>query len=481
MIFLKHFVLATFSLLLAGCADYGGVPIHDAALPEFENSQQAGLFDRVCRPLANSKVTLLLQQLEDQNLQLSAAWSRLQRARAVAQQRGAQSLPEFNLNLEATRSKVPLPEQFQQLFPQQPSQQNRGYIFNEWQSSLAASYEMDVWNRLGSLAEAAAIEAQAQYSDVRAINVSLNAQLLESWFELAYLRQQRQLLQRHLEISRQLLEVLKLRFVTGQASVLDSLQQEQQLKSLLGRLAENVARRQQARNQVLLLIGAEPQRDQERPFAARLPELAELDSQMVFSAALLARRPDLRRAFYQLHAADAELAAALAQRLPSVRLSASLFDQSSEASDLGNNVFWRVATAITQPLFSGGRISAQIAVAQATVRETLAAYRQSLLNAMQELASAWSSERQAAAQGGYLTAQEALADEAYTVLREQYMQGVAEFTRVLEALTLLINVQQERLLNRRQRVSYRVQFCRALGDDWLLKKGAMEASMENMP
>lgn len=458
-------------MLLCGCAKQNYKPTDEVMPPEFTSAEQAATADKLCAPLATGAASGLLQRVSQQNLQLQAAAARVRGALAEAAQSDAGRWPSLQLNSEASRGKMPpLSQQGLQggggeQVPALPG--DSALIYNQFRVSLAAEYELDLWSRLDNLADAARLQAQAQQSDAYGMAVSLSAQLLEAWFDLNFAQQQQSLLEDQTATAQRMLDLLKLRFQQGQTSALDAVQQKQQLEALAASLAQNRAQVQLAHHQLALLLGEEPDTDDVDLLAQPLPEQTPWRDEVDVSAAFLARRPDLHGAFYRLQAADAQHAAAVAERLPSVRLTASLFDQNREAEALGDNLLWRIAAAITQPLFTAGRIDAQIDAAQAQLDEALLGYRQALLTALRELADAWTSEQQAALRSAHLREQQSLARDAYQLVNQQYQRGSADFLRVLDAQQSLTNVEQELLRSERQHLSYRVQFCRALGVHWL--------------
>lgn len=450
--------------LLAGCALHQPPgPAKTAALPAFASAHEATLSAQACRPLVTPQTQQALRQLTAQNLALQAAWARFRQARAQAEQIRAGQRASVQLTLESQRSKTRLPE----LGPIAP---DAAFIQERHQISLGADYELDLWSRLRGLTDAADLRARAQQADARTMAMSLSAQLLESWFDAVFEAQQRGLLQDQADLSQKLLDILKLRFTRGQGSALDPLQQKQQLEALQASLALNQAQLEISKNQIAVLLGEDPTTDAVQrmlPTAQPLPALSALDGELSLSASLLARRPDLRAAFQQMQAADAELAASVAQRLPAVRLSMAIFDQGPSLRGLLDTLLWQIGASVTQTVYSGGRIAAQIEGAEAVLDESFLQYRQALLNALQELADARSAERQEMQRIGHLVSQRDIAEDSYELVRKQYLRGSVDFLRVLNAQQSLIEVQQDLLRAQRQRLSHRIQFCRALGGSWL--------------
>lgn len=476
---------ACIAAVLCGCATHAKREAR-VELPEFQSSAQAALFERHCQALINKEIVPYLQTLNSQNLQLAGAWARFRQARAQAKQRRARQWPELILRANASRSQIPTVAASPQngegrAPPQAPAVGEEGarpaIIQNQFELALPASYEVDAWNRLGQLSKAAEFSARAQQTDARALVVSLSAQLLEAWYGLGFLQAQRALLVRQRDIAKQLLALAKLRYLNGQTSALDALQQRQQLLSLAASLSDNRELRATLHNQMQVLLGEQPHITETSDFHPGLPSLPALDNDVVFSANLLAARPDVLAAFYQLQVADAELAAALAARLPTVRLTASFFDRAGDINYLGDDVFWRIAAALTQPIFNAGRLAAQAEASRAGVEQALIHYQQTLLTSLQELANAWVSETALRERIAYLSEQEQIATDALALVENQYRRGATDFLRVLNAFTSLTDVQTQLLQAQRNHMRSRVQLCRVLGDGWLAQLDVKKAHL----
>lgn len=445
--------------LLAGCASTKQAsPVAGVELPSLQPAE-AQMVAHHCSALPSPQARTLLHQLAGQNLQVQAAWARVRRAQAQAEQRAAERLPSLRLSVQGSRSKSHPPQ-----FGAFPS--GDAFIVEQYEASVAAEYEVDLWNRLGNAVEAARWQARAQRMDAHAMAVSLSAQLLESWFDLSFQLQQRALIETQAETSRKLLTLLKQRFLQGAGPALDALQQKQQMQSLQSALAANLAEIALHRNQLAVLLGREPEAEL-AVVPDELPPLQSFDRSYSLSASALGQRPDLRSAFYLLRAADAQLASALAQRLPGVRLSGAIFNQSANLSNLVDGLLWRLVGTLTQSLYAGGRISAQIDEAEAALDAQFFQYRQALLTGLQELSGAWIAEEREATRIANLIEQKDIAEKSYRLARQQYLRGAIDYLRVLNALQSMIELQQELLRAQRQRISFRIQFCRALGVDWI--------------
>jgi outer membrane protein, multidrug efflux system len=111
------------------------------------------------------------------------------------------------------------------------------------------------------------------------------------------------------------------------------------------------------------------------------------------AAELLVRRPDIRQAEAQLQAANANIDAARAATLPSLRFSGSIGSDTKSVSDLfsGPAALWSLAAGVVQPIFDGGRLRSRVREEEARAGQALAAYRKSVATAVAEVQEAYAS------------------------------------------------------------------------------------------
>nr|MBA2663303.1 TolC family protein [Lujinxingiaceae bacterium] len=335
---------------------------------------------------------------------------------------------------------------------------------NRFSLGVAANYELDLWGRLGAGRRAVVYDAEAMRADAQAMAISLTAELTEAYFDVVHNREKALLIETQIATTAQFLELLMVRLASGMASALDVNQQEQQLESLRGQRVLVQGAEDIAIQRLAILVGRSPQTDLSGE-ATSLVDLPPVPA-VGLAASLLANRPDLRAALLRLEAADERSAVAAADRLPSVRLSASIFLQAASLVDLIDEIFWTLTGSIAQPLIDGGRREAELDRAQAVAEERLYVYGQTLLQALFEVQSALVLEARQAEFVGLLAIQQDKAALALDLARERYRQGTIDYLRVLTTLQSFQQVQHLLLDARRRQLGHRVQLCRSLGGSW---------------
>lgn len=400
------------------------------------------------------QLTALIEQGLANNLDLRAALARVEQARALTTQAGSALWPALELRGNASRAKSVFfigPQRIQS-------------IDNRFSLSAAASYEVDLRGRVRQGHAAAREDLRAAALDAQAAAHSLAAELAETWLSLVETQQRMTLVQEQAQLNARFLELTRLRFEQGAGSVLAIRQQEQQQAAVDAQLPLLRAQRAVLRNQLALLT-ATPTAGALEPLPLALPEIKAPPVAGV-PADLLLLRPDVQAAQRRVVAADHRVGAALAARLPGLRLSGSTGYDAQQSSDLFDELIWSLGAGLVAPLFDAGRLAATQRQRNAQLDEALARFSQVALRAATEVRNALAQERHQsehlAAQRTRLRASEAVLDAA----RERYSNGLSDFLPVLTALVALQSDQQSVISAQRQLLAYRVQLHRALGGTW---------------
>ena len=330
---------------------------------------------------------------------------------------------------------------------------------------LSGSWEVDLWGRLDAQEEAALADLEGSRESVYAAMLSLSGSVVRQWLTVVANEQELALSQRQLELNRTTLELMELRYRKGMATALDVYQQRQivaQTESLLPGFEVGV---RVAQHELAVLSGAQPLKDLGIK-TAELPGLGALPGTGL-PADLLARRPGVRTAGLQLRSADWQVAAARADRLPALRLTASASYGSDEWNLLFANWMAALAASVTGPIFDGGTRKAEVARTRAVVEERLAAYREKVLVAVKEVENALYQELK---QTEYIQALERRLEAtqaSYGQALDRYRRGLNDYLPVLASLSELQVLERTLVQARFTQHGYRVALCLALGGSWM--------------
>lgn len=425
--------------------------------PSYRTSHQqtgAELPERWWEVFADDQLNRLQTEMLASNLDLRQAMYRLEQLEALRKTSAANLWPTLSLNAAASRDRTP--------------GTTGSNISNSSKVSLAAGYEVDLWNRLHDAEKAAELQLQAGEKDVQTLLLSLTAQLAENYFLALEKSGQLKLVRQQLELNRQLLATASDRYRAGLATSDEIYQAQNNLLALEAQLPQLQTALNQYRQAIALLLG----RYSADEFDNRL-ELPRIEAPIAVGlpASLLQKRPDIAAAFLQLQTVDHELAAAIAARLPTISLSASIGRSSTQLvnGDL-EGALWSLAASLAQPLFDGGRRQAEVERQQAIRAEQFAALQQTMLNAVAEVQTALQAERNNAARVQHLVLQQQVSDQSLELSRNNYRSGLTASSDLLSAELQHLSIRSQLLSTRQELLSSRISLARALGGSWMAEE-----------
>ncbi len=389
------------------------------------------------------------------NLGLRQAWARLAQAESQATVSGSFLYPEVNIDSSIGRSKS--------LF----ALTGQSFYNNRYAVGLGLSWELDLWRKIANRAEAATLLAVAGRNDAENTALLLSGSVTDAWFSMEAQRSLLALIESQLDASRQLLELTELRYARGVGTALQVLQQRLQFESLEAEVPDVRTRYETARNSLAVLLGTPPEMFDRLGLEpdATLPELPPTPT-LPSPRDLLDRRPDLRAAFARVAAADREVASAVADMLPSIRLSLTGGYQSITADTIFDDAVWSIAGNLVQPFFDAGRRDAEVGRREAILRERLDAFSERFLVALREVEDALIRERNQIELLAQVRRQIETARAALDESELLFVNGQIEYLDVITALQSLQRLQRQEVAVRQTLLANRAALHLALGGEW---------------
>ncbi len=406
----------------------------------------------VCSTLGGDEFVALRQRMGLDNLDLKVAVARLEQAEALAQNSRSGLLPRLDMTVQGSRGRS--------RFGSGTFLIDTG-LANQYQASLVASYEADIWGRVRDEYRAGQFSAEAAEQGVRMLDVTLSAQLADVWMAIIAQRQLADLIEQQIVTAGRFRELLILRFQMGQAQAADVARQNQQVLALEGQLELTRGRLAMLLTDIAVLLGNNGA-DLTLADIRILPELPSLPNAEL-PASLITDRPDLRAAFLELAAADAELGAATASLLPSLGVSANLNSVENQVGNLFGDTFWQVGLKASQAVFDFGQRRSRVALADAQAQQAYYEFAGSLVRAINDVSKTMA---MAESQDTYVARLESQYLESRKVLRltrDGYRLGLQNFLDVLAAQQSQQSLEQQMVEAKRMQFSNRVQLCRSLG------------------
>jgi NodT family efflux transporter outer membrane factor (OMF) lipoprotein len=327
------------------------------------------------------------------------------------------------------------------------------------------AYEVDIWGSIRRGVAANSAVAQASAAQLENARLLYQAELASDYFQIQGLDASRQLLDATVKSYEQYVQLTQDRFDGGVASKGDVALAQTQLETARAQLVDLGVQRAQFEHAIAVLTGKPPS-DLSIPV---LPNQAPPPiSTIGIPTALLERRPDVAAAERQVASANEQIGIAKAAFYPSLSISAGAGLQTSVLGDLLSwpSRFWSVGPQLAQTVFDAGKHRAQVKVTQATYDATVAAYRQTVLTALEQVEDSLAELRILAEEAEIADRAVKAAQQSLEISTIQYRGGLANYLQVITAQTSALQNQRTAvdLLTRRMVAS--VSLVQALGGGW---------------
>ncbi|MEP7061837.1 MAG: efflux transporter outer membrane subunit [Betaproteobacteria bacterium] len=338
-------------------------------------------------------------------------------------------------------------------------------VRNQFNATVDATWEIDLWGRVRRAVEASQANAAATAADLESARLSVQSQLAFAYFSVRIADSAQRLLDRTVAAFDQSLQLTTNRYNAGVAARAEVVQADVQLKSAQAQAVDNRATRAGFEHAIAVLTGRAPA---QFTLAGAEDVPAPPDIPPGVPSQLLERRPDVAAAERRMAAANAQVGVATAAFFPTLGLSASGGFASSSLSRLLSlpNRFWSIGANLAEPLFDAGLRSAQREAARAAYDETVAAYRQVVLGGFQQVEDNLAT---LAVLKEEATIQELAVESArrsVELTTNQYKAGIVGYLNVVAAQTIQFNNERTLVLLRGRQLQASVALVQALGGGW---------------
>jgi NodT family efflux transporter outer membrane factor (OMF) lipoprotein len=424
-------------------------------------------------------LTELERRVAGENLDVQVATVRIAESRAQLGVAGAAQFPTFNANGSYTRQKA----SDVGVFSNSPSALGAngasgsttggvrgGHLnaFDVYQVGFDASWELDLWGKVRRSVESATASVVASNETRRATLLSSLAELARDYIQLRGVQLAAQIARDNVRIAQQSLQLTQQRATGGVTTDLDVANAAAQLSTTAAQIPPLEQQESELINAISLLLGQPPNALQAElikdkpvpPVPPRVP--------VGLPSELARRRPDIRQAEAQLHAATADIGVAVANFYPSVTLSGSVGLQSLQPWQMFNIDArnYGVGPGVTIPIFQGGQLKATLELRKAQQREAAINYQKIVLSAWHDVDNALTAYRTEQARRDQLVRSVAQNQRALGLAQSRYQEGVADFLQVLTAQQNLLASQQSLAQSTTNVSANLVALYKALGGGW---------------
>jgi NodT family efflux transporter outer membrane factor (OMF) lipoprotein len=405
----------------------------------------------------------LVERGVQSNLDVQLAVQRIEQARAVLGETAAGLWPSLDLSGSYQRShtRLPVPKP-------KPLNFQRSFFTNAYRAGLDAVWNLDLFGGVRRGVEASRADARAAEEDLRNALVTLTAEIGTNYLSLRGLQEQLRITRENLEIQTHSMEITRQRVEVGFANGLDLANAEAQVATTRAQIPGLEAAIRQAIYGLSLLLGEEPQTLVQELETVRPIPSSPMRIPTGLPSDLLRRRPDIRRAEEQLHAATARIGVALADLFPSFSLSGSQSLQSNRLASWKRSVTstWAFSPSVQWNFFDGWLRWYRVKENRAVAEQALTQYRQTVLTAFEEVEGAWIAFDREIARSRALEIAVERNRHALDLARQLYIEGQTDFLSVLVAEQSLYSTQNALVQSKAATGGDLVALYKALGGGW---------------
>jgi NodT family efflux transporter outer membrane factor (OMF) lipoprotein len=328
-----------------------------------------------------------------------------------------------------------------------------------------ATWEPDLWGRVRLSVQNASANAQVSAADLVNLQLSEQALLATDYFSLAAQDMQQTILQTTIEAYAKNLQLTMDRYGGGVASKSDITLAQTQLAGAKAQSTDLRIARAQFEHAIAVLTGQPP-----ASLTIGATKISEPPPPipLVIPSQLLERRPDIAANERQVAAANANIGIAETAYYPTLTLSADPGLLSSNLSNLfswGSRV-WSAGPVFSETVFDFGRRRAQVVNSEAAYDATVAAYRQTVLSAFQEVEDDLASLRYLAEEAGQQQDAVVAAQQALDLETERYKAGTDSYLNVVTTEVIALNDEQNAISILERRMNAAVDLVKAVGGGW---------------
>jgi len=455
------------SVLLANCADTGGIaPQSQLRAPntldggkEFSAANLSNAHwpsAKWWQAYADPQLDALVEKSTSGSPSLRLAAARIDEAKSMAGIVHAAGLPEVGAKVAFDRVRYS-----EQDFIPPPYAGTYTWTNSAF---LSASYDLDVWGKEAKRESAALDNVHASEAEAQEARLALQTLIVQAYVELALQFQLHDIEQHTLEQQQSIVDIANRRRAIGLGTQLEVSQAEAPLPASQARLKQIDERIESLRHQLAALSGEGPGAG-EAIVRPKLNPVARIVLPSSLPADLIGRRPDVVANRWRVEASARGIDVAKTEFYPNINLSALFgFQSLGFAGFLTNNSRMDgIEPAISLPIFTGGKLRANLGMQTARYDEAVERYNQGVVDGMRNVADQVSAWRSLEDQQKDTEHAVELAQRSYDLAMRGFKSGLTEYIVVLNAQVNLLNQQQNDAKVRYGQLSSYAGLVRAIG------------------
>lgn len=406
--------------------------------------------------LGDQTLTDLIYQALQNNKDLTSARARVTEARAALGISKAALLPWLD-NVDSWTYADPT-----------KNGANPGGNSNTYRLGIDASWEIDIFGGQRANVRAGEADLAATYAALHNSWVTLSSEVALNYLTLCTLHERLRIADQNLALQTNTLEMLQSQYDSGLTDALALSQAQYTVEQTKASIPPIKASIEESMNALAILTGAVPGSLEELLSVSKPIPKPDPVNLVGIPAETLRRRPDIRAAEMELVAQVARKESAKADIYPKLHLLGSIGLESISTGSLfsSDSYGFSIGPRISWPIFHGGAIRKNIQVQTAREEQYLAAYEQTVLNAVAEVRNALTANTQERDRNNSLVKGVEAARVAVEVAEDKYRNGLSDFNNVITAQQALLSLQDQFVISEGQMTSNIVQIFKALGGGW---------------
>lgn len=382
------------------------------------------------------------------NQNLAAAKAAFDQARALVRQQRAALFPTVSLTARGTESRT-------------FDNANQ----SSYQVNLGASWEPDLWGAIGNSVSQAKAQAQASAGDLANATLSAQGELALDYVQLRGLDEQKRLLDTTVADYTRALAITVNRYNVGVAARADVDQAQTALFNAQAQAQQLIRQRAALEHAIAVLAGENPSLFTVTPVPWN-PAVPDVPA--VVPSALLQRRPDVAAAERRVAAANADIGIQRAGAFPLINLTGGVGSTATDLAGLfaASTSAWSLGLTGLLTLLDFGANKAKVAGARAAWEQSVAQYRQTVLNAFQQTEDQLAAARVLRGETASRSAAAASASRAEAIARNQYVAGLIGYADVIVAQNAALTARVAEIQSTTNRQIAAISLIEAIGGHW---------------
>lgn len=415
------------------------------------------------RGFHSKELTEIIEEARVANLDIAAAVAQIEQADAQSRVAGAPLLPNVAANGSATRSRS------SQSLGGGLSSVGGSSENNDLTASLTASYEIDFWGKNRAALRAAEETAVASRYNREVVGLATVVSVANTYFQVLAAQDRLRIARENVASAAGILKLIRQQMSAGTVSDLNVAQQESLLNTQRASIPPLVQMLQQNQAALALLIARPPEHVIVHGGSMRGIALPRVTPGL--PSELLAQRPDIRQAEAQLASANANVANARAQFLPSITLTGEGGYESAILKTLfrPESAFYTLTAGLTQPIFDGGRIQGNFDLQKGMQDQLLQNYRKAVISAFTDVEKALIAVRETTLTESLQRDVVNSSRRAFKLSDQQLRAGTVNLVTLLQVEQTLFQAEDALAQARLARLQAVVSLYQALGGGWLPK------------